>query len=90
MFESLCEASAIQSDLVDGVKRLKNDSHEGKTLAIRHLQARALLVVPDPTTLAYAIARYWPPSFITVCAAQNYARCVSWIYSIAVVSSTYR
>lgn len=51
LFESLCEANAIQGNPVDGVKRPKNDSHEGKTPAISDHQARALLRAPDGTTL---------------------------------------
>lgn len=51
MFESLCEANAIQGNPVDGVKRPKNDSHEGKTPAIGDQQARALLAAPDASTL---------------------------------------
>jgi site-specific recombinase XerD len=51
LFESLCEANAIQGNPVDGVKRPKNDSHEGKTPAIGDHQARALLEAPDATTL---------------------------------------
>jgi integrase/recombinase XerD len=51
LFESLCEANAIQGNPVDGVKRPKSDSHEGKTPAIGDHQARALLAAPDGTTL---------------------------------------
>lgn len=51
LFESLCEANAIQGNPVDGVKRPKNDSHEGKTPAIGDHQAHALLQVADPSTL---------------------------------------
>lgn len=51
LFESLCEANAIQGNPVDGVKRPKNNSHEGKTPAIGDHQARALLQVADPATL---------------------------------------
>ena len=51
LFESLCEANAIQGNPVDGVKRPKNDSHEGKTPAIGDGQARALLAAPDVSTL---------------------------------------
>lgn len=52
LFESLCEANAVQGNPVDGVKRPKNDSHEGKTPAIGDRQARELLAVPDASTLA--------------------------------------
>jgi integrase/recombinase XerD len=51
LFESLCEANAIQGNPVDGVKRPKNESHEGKTPAIGDHQARALLEAPDASTL---------------------------------------
>lgn len=52
LFESLCEANAIRGNPVDGVKRPKNDSHEGKTPAIGDHQARALLAAPDASTLS--------------------------------------
>jgi len=51
LFESLCEANAIQGNPVDGVKRPKLASAEGKTPAIGDHQARSLLLVADPTTL---------------------------------------
>lgn len=51
LFESLCEANAIQGNPVDGVKWPRNDSHEGKTPAIGDHQARALLAAPDASTL---------------------------------------
>lgn len=51
LFKSLCEVNAIQGNPVDGVKRPRNDSHEGKTPAIGDYQARALLAAPDGTTL---------------------------------------
>lgn len=51
LFESLCEANAIQGNPVDGVKRPKSASTEGKTPAIGDHQARALLQVADPATL---------------------------------------
>lgn len=52
LFEALCEANAIQGNPVDGVKRPRLDSQEGKTPAIGDHQARALLTVPDASTLA--------------------------------------
>jgi integrase/recombinase XerD len=52
LFESLCEANAIQGNPVDGVKWPKNESTEGKTPAIADHQARALLVAPDASTLS--------------------------------------
>jgi integrase/recombinase XerD len=51
LFESLCEANAIQGNPVDGVKRLNNESAEGKTPAMARYQARALLAAPDASTL---------------------------------------
>jgi len=51
LFESLCEANAIQGNPVDGVKRPTMASAEGKTPAIGDHQARALLQVADPATL---------------------------------------
>jgi integrase/recombinase XerD len=50
-FESLCDANAVQEDPVDGVKRLRIDSQDGKTPAIGHAQARAMLAAPDSSTL---------------------------------------
>jgi len=50
LFESLCEANAVQGNPVDGVKRPRIDSQEGKTPAIGDAQARALLAAPDPST----------------------------------------
>jgi len=52
LFDSLCEANAIQGNPVDGVKRPRLDSQEGKTPAIGDHQARALLEAPDASTLA--------------------------------------
>lgn len=51
LFEALCEANAIQGNPVDGVKRPKMDSQEGKTPAIGDHQARSLLATPDANTL---------------------------------------
>lgn len=51
LYEALCEANAVQGNPVDGVKRPKNDSAEGKTPAISDHQARALLAAPDASTL---------------------------------------
>lgn len=51
LFESLCEANAVQGNPVDGVKRPKVDSTEGKTPAIGDHQARELLAAPDTATL---------------------------------------
>jgi site-specific recombinase XerD len=51
LFDALCEAHAVRSNPVDGVKRPKVDSQEGKTPAIGDHQARALLAAPDGSTL---------------------------------------
>jgi site-specific recombinase XerD len=51
LFESLCEANAVTSNPVQGVKRPRVDSQEGKTPAIGDHQARSLLDAPDPTTV---------------------------------------
>lgn len=51
LYEHLCEANAVTGNPVDGVKRPKMASAEGKTPAIGDHQARALLQVADPTTL---------------------------------------
>lgn len=51
LFDALCEANAVQGNPVDGVKRPKVDSQEGKTPAIGDHQARALLAAPDTSTL---------------------------------------
>jgi site-specific recombinase XerC len=52
LFEALCEANAIQGNPVDGVKRSKMASSEGKTPAIGDYQACALLQVADPATFS--------------------------------------
>ena len=51
LYKSLCKANAVQGNPVDGVKRAKNESYEGKTPAIGDHQARALQA-PDASTLA--------------------------------------
>lgn len=51
LFDYLCEANAVTSNPVNGVKRPKVASLEGKTPAIGDHQARSLLNVPDATTL---------------------------------------
>jgi site-specific recombinase XerD len=51
LFEAMCEANAVQGNPVDGVKRPKLDSQEGKTPAIGDHQARELLAAPDASTL---------------------------------------
>lgn len=51
LFEYLCEANAVISNPVKGVKRPKIESSEGKTPAIGDHQARSLLDAPDVSTL---------------------------------------
>ena len=51
LFEYLCEANAVASNPVKGVKRPKMTSGEGKTPAIGDHQARSLLAAPDTTTV---------------------------------------
>jgi len=51
LFEALCEANAVQSNPVDGVKRPKITNQEGTTPAISDHQARELLAAPDGATL---------------------------------------
>lgn len=51
LFGYLCECNAVLHNPVDGVKRPKNDSAEGKTPAIGDHEARSLLNAPDSTTL---------------------------------------
>lgn len=51
LFEYLCEANAVVSNPVKGVKRPKMGSAEGKTPAIGDHQARALFKASDAGTL---------------------------------------
>ncbi len=51
LFEYLCEKNAVDFNPVKGAKRPKADSNGGKTPALGHHQARALLDAPDPATL---------------------------------------
>lgn len=51
LFEYLCEANAITSNPVDGVRHPKMARAEGKTPAIGDHPARALLQVGEPDTL---------------------------------------
>jgi integrase/recombinase XerD len=46
LFEYLCEQNAVTTNPVDGVKRPKVESYEGKTPALGDAQARALLKLP--------------------------------------------
>lgn len=51
LFDYLCEANAISGNPVQGVKRPKIETQEGKTPAIGDHQVRSLLSAPDTTTL---------------------------------------
>jgi integrase/recombinase XerD len=51
LFEYLCDANAVPTNPVKGVKRPSVESYEGKTPAMSDHQARALLLAPDPATL---------------------------------------
>ena len=51
LFEHLCEANAVPTNPVKGVKRPKVESYEGKTPALGDHQARRLLNAPDPESL---------------------------------------
>ena len=46
LFEYLCEQNAVSTNPVDGVKRPKVESYEGKTPALGDTQARQLLKLP--------------------------------------------
>ena len=46
LFESLCERNAVSTNPVDGVKRPKVESYEGKTPALGDAQTRQLLKQP--------------------------------------------
>ena len=46
LFEYLCERNSVVTNPVDGVKRPKVESYEGKTPALGDAQARALLKLP--------------------------------------------
>jgi len=51
LFEFLCDANAVPTNPVKGVKRPRVETYEGKTPALGDHQAKALLLAPDPTTL---------------------------------------
>lgn len=51
LFDYLCESNAVTGNPVEGVKRPRIESAEGKTPAIGDHQARALLNVADASTL---------------------------------------
>ena len=51
LFDYLCEANAVMSNPVKGVKRPKMPSNEGKTPVIGDHHARSLLNALDATTI---------------------------------------
>lgn len=51
LFDYLCDQNAVTHNPVKGVKRPKNDSHEGRTPALGDHQARLLLAAPVGDTL---------------------------------------
>lgn len=51
LFDYLCECNAVTSNPVNGVRRPKVDSSEGKTPGLSDLQARQLLSAPPADTL---------------------------------------
>ncbi len=51
LFEFLCDANAVPTNPVKGVKRPRVETYEGKTPALGDHQAKALLLAPDPETL---------------------------------------
>jgi integrase/recombinase XerD len=51
LFDYLCEKNAVADNPVNGVKRPKANTNEGKTPAIADMQARALLEAPSEQTL---------------------------------------
>lgn len=51
LFDYLCESNAVTGNPVEGVKRPRMETGEGKTPAIGDHQARALLQVADASTL---------------------------------------
>ncbi len=51
LFEHLCERNAVTHNPVKGVERPKTETGEGKTPALGHHQARALLTAPDADTI---------------------------------------
>ena len=51
LFDYLCDSNAVTGNPVEGVKRPKMESAEGKTPAIGDHQARALLNLADDSTL---------------------------------------
>ncbi len=51
LFEFLCEANAVPTNPVKGVKRPRVETYEGKTPALGDHQARRLMNAPDDETL---------------------------------------
>ncbi|MEQ8820972.1 MAG: tyrosine-type recombinase/integrase [Sumerlaeia bacterium] len=51
LFDHLCECNAVAGNPVDGVKRPRSESREGKTPALGDDQARALLAAPRGDSL---------------------------------------
>lgn len=51
LFDYLCDRHAVATNPVDGVRRPRVDSHEGKTPALGDAQARALLDAPAADSL---------------------------------------
>ena len=51
LFEFLCDANAVPTNPVKGVKRPRVESYEGKTPALGDHQAKLLLLAPDTVTL---------------------------------------
>jgi integrase/recombinase XerD len=51
LFDTLCNHNAVTHNPVKGVKRPKNDSHEGRTPALGDHQARKLLDAPEGESL---------------------------------------
>jgi Phage integrase, N-terminal SAM-like domain len=74
LFDYLCERNAVSGNPVDGVKRPKVKSNEGKTPALGDAQARKLLRRRQPIrSRACAIVRSWPPCSIMPFGARNCA-----------------
>ncbi|MAG79299.1 MAG: integrase [Sutterellaceae bacterium] len=57
LFNYLSDANAVQNNPVDGVKRPKVDTYEGKTPTISDVQARELLSSPDKANKSIKLLR---------------------------------
>lgn len=57
LFNYLSDANAVQNNPVDGVKRPKVDTYEGKTPTISDIQARELLSSPEKVTKSIKLLR---------------------------------